>query len=67
MSSHVIQPDLSDLIKNVDAHRDSPRDAYLYVQEKIKKLKEAEREVPAELLLIERDLSAECCAESQGR
>jgi hypothetical protein len=67
MSSHVVQPNLSDLIKNVDAYRDNPRDAYLYVQETIKNLKEAEREVPTELLLIERDLSAECCAESQGR
>ena len=67
MASSVARSALVDVFRSVDEKRDNPREAYRIVQESILTFRTLGEDVPAALLQVEKDLSAECFAESQGR
>ena len=67
MAEPVAQLAVAELVQTIDDHRDDPCVAYKILQQSMAEYIKSGAEVPAALRQIEKDLSAECFAESQGR
>lgn len=66
MSSEQMQSEIAQLNNQID-ECDDPRLGYRMVQDRISAYKQAGRAVPVELSRLEKQMAAECLAESQGR
>lgn len=64
--SDQMQSEIAEINQKIDEIED-PRRCYVMVQERIARLRQSGIIVPDELKRIERQLVAECLAESQGR
>jgi chorismate mutase len=64
--SDQMQSEIAEINQKID-EIDDPRRCYAMVQERIQRLRQSGIVVPDELKRIERQLVAECLAESQGR
>ncbi len=58
---------VADLVRTIDDNRDDPCVAYKILQQSMAEYIKTGAEIPAALRQIEKDLSVECFAESQGR
>lgn len=58
---------VADVVRDLDAVRDDPCAAYKVLLDTIETYQNSGVEIPAALKQIEKDLSLECFAESQGR
>ncbi len=66
MSNHQTDVDMSQLYRELE-DIDDPRLCVARVQERMRKFKEAGREVPDDLVRTERRFQTECMLQSQGR
>lgn len=64
--SEQMSSELRDLSEQM-AQMDDPRQCYRLVKERISHYQQTGSDVPADLASLERQLMAECMAESQGR
>ena len=60
-----MQGEIANLNAQIDTI-DDPRAGFAIVQSRIRALQQAGREVPAELLRMERNLQTECICQSRG-
>jgi hypothetical protein len=58
--------ELSHFLKKL-TEREDPREAYKALHHRIRAIRAEGRQVPEELVRVERDLARECYAQSQGR
>ena len=61
------QPAVADVVRDIEGLRDDPCAAFKVLHDTIVKFQKSGVEVPSVLRQIEKDLSFECFAESQGR
>lgn len=64
--SNQMQAEIADLNVRLD-QLDDPRQCWALLQEKIGQMKSAGWVIPEDIKIMERQLMAECLAESQGR
>ncbi len=64
--SDQMQAEIADLNVRLD-QMDDPRQCWVLLQEKIGQMKSAGWVIPEDIKIMERQLMAECLAESQGR
>ena len=64
--SNQMQSEIAEINQRIE-QIDDPRRCYALVQEKIQRLRQSGTGVPEDLKRIERQLMADCLAESQGR
>lgn len=60
------QIDIAELSRQID-EIDDPRQCYRLVKEQIARYQRSGRTIPTDLAYLERQIMAECMAESQGR
>jgi hypothetical protein len=61
-----MQSEIAELSIKLDEIED-PRRSFALVQERIRRYRAEGREIPDELVMMERRLAADCLCESQGR
>ena len=67
MEATASYPAIADVVRDIAGLRDDPFAAYRMLRDTIVKYQQSGVEVPSVLRHIEKDLSVECFAESQGR
>ncbi len=67
MSEQMGSGDIADLVQQMAQSEDDPRACYAIVKRRITEYRDAGRNVPDDLVRIERTLMTECMAASQGR
>ena len=67
MAEPVAQLAVAELVQSIDDNRDDPCVAYRILQQSMAEYVKLGAQIPAALRQIEKDLSVECFAESQGR
>ena len=63
--SEQMQGEIANISAQIDAV-DDPRAGFAIVQSRIRALRQAGREIPVDLLRMERNLQSECISQSRG-
>ena len=66
MALRAKEGELSQFLKKIN-EREDPREAYKALHHRIRTIRAEGRQVPEELMRVERDHAHECYAQSQGR
>ena len=67
MAEPAVQLAVAELVQTIDDNRDDPCVAYKILQQSMAEYVKSGAEIPMALRQMEKDLSVECFAESQGR